>query len=517
MDVIPRLEAAAPPPDPAEEARLRRWQRVTVGSLVVGYAGYYICRSNFSVAAPLLREGFGEQGLDKEALGVIASWGVFFYAIGKILNGVLSDFVGGRRMFIFGMVGSVAATLWFGIGAGFATFIAAWCVNRLVQSMGWGALVKITSNWFSFGQYGTVMGILSLSFLFGDALARFFLGGLMTAGVGWRGIFFTAALSLSTIAVLNHLLLRASPRDVGLAPPPSNPNDLYGAGGERERPGSLTALLLPFLKSPAFWLVALLSLGLTLIREAFTFWTPTYLAETAGLAAGEAAQYSLLFSLCGGFSVLLFGWVADRVGRGARGAIIVVGLLLLVPVLVIMGFMKPSPYLAMPLLLVSLAAFLLVGPYSFLAGAISLDLGGKQGSSTAAGLVDGGRPRRQRRLLRRHPLGRRHRGARAVRRLELRFLRPRGRGRPDPPGSGGLLAAPRAATHPRAGRRLTRTARRKVPPLRRGGNRGGPRWIGEARFPFLAFTGTTDRASGRASGGRSPLEPESCEPAVCVP
>ncbi len=38
--------------------------------------------------------------------------------------------------------------------------------------------------------------------------------------------------------------------------------------------------------------------------------------------------------------------------------------------------------------MVSVAAFLMMGPYSFLAGAIALDLGGKQGSSTAAGLLD---------------------------------------------------------------------------------------------------------------------------------
>jgi sugar phosphate permease len=32
---------------------------------------------------------------------------------------------------------------------------------------------------------------------------------------------------------------------------------------------------------------------------------------------------------------------------------------------------------------------LLIGPYSYLAGAISLDFGGKQGSSTASGFIDG--------------------------------------------------------------------------------------------------------------------------------
>src|SRR5262249_22843280 len=37
----------------------------------------------------------------------------------------------------------------------------------------------------------------------------------------------------------------------------------------------------------------------------------------------------------------------------------------------------------------AVAGFVTIGPYSFLAGAISLDLGGKRGSAMAAGLIDG--------------------------------------------------------------------------------------------------------------------------------
>jgi OPA family glycerol-3-phosphate transporter-like MFS transporter len=41
------------------------------------------------------------------------------------------------------------------------------------------------------------------------------------------------------------------------------------------------------------------------------------------------------------------------------------------------------------LFLVSTVAFLLIGPYSYLAGAISLDFGGKRGGATACGIIDG--------------------------------------------------------------------------------------------------------------------------------
>jgi sugar phosphate permease len=42
-----------------------------------------------------------------------------------------------------------------------------------------------------------------------------------------------------------------------------------------------------------------------------------------------------------------------------------------------------------PVALVALVAFLIIGPYAYLAGAIALDFGGKQGSGTASGLIDG--------------------------------------------------------------------------------------------------------------------------------
>jgi sugar phosphate permease len=42
-----------------------------------------------------------------------------------------------------------------------------------------------------------------------------------------------------------------------------------------------------------------------------------------------------------------------------------------------------------PSLLVGLVGFTLLGPYSYLAGAMSLDFGGQRGSATAAGIIDG--------------------------------------------------------------------------------------------------------------------------------
>ena len=144
--------------DEAQISRLRRWQSLTVTLLVFGYAGYYLCRSNFSVTMPLIIDDLAARGWDanraKVSLGALASIGVFAYAIGKFLSGGLADLLGGRRAFLLGTAGAISCTALFALGGGFPVFTLAWALNRLLQSIGWPGAVKLTSRWFSFSNYG---------------------------------------------------------------------------------------------------------------------------------------------------------------------------------------------------------------------------------------------------------------------------------------------------------------------------------------------------------------------------
>jgi OPA family glycerol-3-phosphate transporter-like MFS transporter len=287
------------------------------------------------------------------------------------------------------MGGSILCTVLFAMAGGFPLFTLSWFANRLVQSTGWGGVVKITSRWFSYASYGTVMGIMSLSFLFGDAASRQFLSILIGWGLGWRTMFLTAAGTLFLVFLLNYFLLRETPKDVGLEEPHTNPLNLFKSEGEDPAPRSLKDLLGPLVRSGAFWLVCLLSLGVTLVRETFNLWTPTYFNQVVGLSQAGAAQSSALFPLFGGISVLIAGYASDRLGRGGRAAIIFFGLVLTGLTLFLLGRADFARSSAWPVVLVTAVALLMLGPYSYLAGAISLDFGGKHGSATAAGLIDG--------------------------------------------------------------------------------------------------------------------------------
>jgi OPA family glycerol-3-phosphate transporter-like MFS transporter len=369
------------------------WQVLTIALMVIGYAGYYLCRSDLSVALPLLIDDMGKRGIPAAvatvSLGTIASLGVLAYAIGKFPSGWLADFLGGRRNFLFGMGGSILFTVLFGLAGGLPLFTLAWIGNRFVQSLGWAGIIKITSKWFSYSAYGTVMGIVSLSFLFGDAASRQFMSMLIAHGFGWRGVFLTAAGTLAAVLAVNLVLLKETPATLGYAEPPVNPANLFKEQGEEHRPESFARLLATFARSRAFWLVCLLSLGVTLLRETFNLWTPTYFTQAIGLTNADAAQKSALFPLFGGVSVLLAGLLSDRLGPRGRGTIVLYGLLLTSVALLVLGFANFGSSTMVPVMLTALIGFLMIGPYSYFAGAMSLDFGGKQGSATASGFIDG--------------------------------------------------------------------------------------------------------------------------------
>ena len=377
----------------SSEDRLTRWHVLTVVLLFLGYFGYYFCRSDYSIALPLILAEQVRKGtpvsVAQVRLGSIASLGVLAYALGKFPSGALADRFGGRRNFLGGMFGAILFTILFMLGGGFPMFTLAWLGNRMVQSLGWTALVKVTSRWFSYTTYGSVMGVLSLSYLFGDAASRGIMSLLLAHGVGWRGLFAAGALLLGVILLANVMLLRETPASYQLRAPAANPLNLFSHSQTPDQQPRLAAIFRTLLRSYAFWLVCGLSLGTTLLRETFNLWTPTYFTQQVGLTSAQAASGSALFPFFGGLSVLLAGFLSDRLGAEGRSRILLGGLCFSVLALLGLASVTMRAPRMVPLALVATVAFCLLGPYSYLAGAMSLDFGGKEGSATAAGLIDG--------------------------------------------------------------------------------------------------------------------------------
>jgi len=371
---------------------LRYGQLRTILLLFGGYAACYYCRADLSVATPLLVEELGKRGVShSEAIvriGSMSSIGVLAYALGKLFLTGLGDYWGGRRNFLIGVGGATVFTLLFAAGGTIPMFTLAWLGNRLTQSLGWAGLIKVSSRWFDYSSYGSIIGILSISYLVGDAAARQQMGMLIERGYGWRALFLFAAIVAGVMLIASLLWLRESRAELGHAPAKPNPLNLFAAA--ESRPASVGALLLPLLRSRAFLLVCLLSFTCTIVRETFNTWTPVYLRDHLGYSMGHSAGMSAIFPGVGAASVLLAGWLSDRLGLNGRSLLLFLGLTGTAAALLVLMSVRSGPsggFLAV--VVIGVVAFCLLGPYSYLGGAFALDFGGKQASASASGIIDG--------------------------------------------------------------------------------------------------------------------------------
>jgi sugar phosphate permease len=376
----------------AERAPLRRQQAGTVLLLFCGYAAYYFCRADLSVATPLIVEELHGRGLPADValvrIGALSSAGVLAYAIGKLFLGGLGDLWGGRRSFLVGLGGATLFTLLFAASGALPVFTLAWVGNRLTQSIGWAGLLKVCSKWFDYSSYGTIVGVLSLSYLIGDAVARQIMGQLIESGFGWRALFGCAAAVAGALFIANAWWLRESRVEAGHAEALVNPLNLFGAS--EARPRGIVELMKPLLTSRAFLLVCLLSFGCTVVRETFNTWTPQYLRSFLGFSAASAGKWSSLFPAVGAVSVLATGWLSDRFGPNGRSLLLLAGLSATAVALALLMAAPAGPANSvLPLVLIGVVAFCLLGPYSYLGGAIALDFGGRQAGAASSGVIDG--------------------------------------------------------------------------------------------------------------------------------
>ena len=383
------------PPGSSVARSLRLRQTGTVLLLFGGYASLYFCRADLSVATPLLIDELGRHGISHgEAMvrmGSIASLGVLAYALGKLFLTGLGDFWGGRISFLIGLGGATVFTLMFTSGLSVPLFSIAWIGNRLTQSIAWAGLLKVSGKWFDYSSYGMIIGILSISYLVGDAAARQWMGMLIAHGFGWRTLFYFAAATGGLFLAVNFIFLRESRADAGYAEARPNPLNLFA--GSDSRPRSVGQLLLPLIRSRAFLLVCLLSLGCTIVRETFNIWTPEYLRDYLGYSSSDAARMSAIFPGVGVASVLVSGWLSDRLGVIGRSLIMFVGLVATAAALLVLMTLRSGASGAsvslLPIIAIGTIAFCLLGPYSYLGGAFALDFGGKQAGAASSGIIDG--------------------------------------------------------------------------------------------------------------------------------
>ena len=365
-----------------------KWEMVVLAGMYLGYAALILCRATVVNAGPSILDD-PSLGLTTTAWGAVLGWGTAGILVGKLVNGVLADRFGGRRIFILSLALCMLATGIFGTMSGVVFFSIAYFIALFAKSAGWPAMANLIGVWYPTNWRGRIWGILSFSSRFSSVFSTLVLGSLFLV-MSWQSVIGIAVAIAGGVLILLFLILKQSPTDVGLEVRPSSDGD------DPTRPhhldhASLGEALLDFAKSPRVWLICASIMCLAVLME-FQSFIGIYLKETFRLKPGIAVMTSSAFPIGCLISVLLGGFVYDLLNKKRR-IFVLSGMMVVAIGCIVMLLVLPSLELTGNWgLVVSLLSIMLFGLaiapcYYIPMSVFSVDFGGKH-CGVLVGIID---------------------------------------------------------------------------------------------------------------------------------
>jgi MFS transporter, OPA family, glycerol-3-phosphate transporter len=355
------------------------------------YTSFYTCRYNFAIANKSISDEFG---FNKEQMGTIITTALFAYACGQILNGLLTDRIGGKRAMLIGAAGTVTMNVVFGF-ASFAGMLSFFVLIRgidgYLQSFGAPGMVKINAAWFAKTERGRFAGIFGFMinagrFLintFGPALlAGFvFLGLWQIPPLHWRWLFWIPAGLCSLVAVAMAFTTKETPQAAGFPPV----DEEHIRGDETRAPVSVVFKAIA--SNPAIWIIALAYACTGAVRQGIDQWFFRFMQEVHHFDLGDVRfkYLGILIPFVASLGSLISGYVSDLVFNGRR-APVAAALYFLEVVIILAAAQFTSANTAIFFLI--LISFTANATHSLLGTAAAMDIGGARMAGFASGLID---------------------------------------------------------------------------------------------------------------------------------
>ena len=386
------------------EQQIWRWK--ILFATYFGYIGYYFTRKVYSSCKKPIMESFGWDTSD-----IAHPWTVYLiaYMIGQFANSYFGPRLGPRKVLLWGLGVSIFCSLIFASTSSYLVFMLFMAVNGFVQATGWSGVVGAVSRWLHSEERGSIMGVWSTNYLFGNISVKLIAGALLVPSTsiliylipsfarpyaaslyhfmpGWRWAFLGCALLASLIWLLLFFWQRTKPEDVGLPPILNEKDASADVTIASDEPAITFAQYKKIAFNPIVLIMGASYFCIKFLRYALDSWLPTFLAYQ-GLDAGRASSYSSVFDWAGFPGVILAGIALDRLFRGNWPA-----LCFTMAFGVILGYcalINFSSSLGLILVFVSIIGFMLYGPDTILCGAASVSIGGKTNAQAVAAIVNG--------------------------------------------------------------------------------------------------------------------------------
>ncbi len=382
------MTAASAIPHPAGFRRRRGVNWTFIGLL---YTTFYMCRYNLSLSNHAISSEFG---FSKAQMGTIITTALLAYACGLIVNGLLTDRLGGKRAMLIGAAGTISMNVLFGVGSFWGwlgLFVAIRGVDGYLQAFGAPGMVKVNAAWFRKNERGRFAGIFGFMinlgrfgiFTVGPALLAgfLFLGMWRVPPLHWRWLFWIPAGLATLAAIVMAIVVKDTPEQVGF--PAVNPEEETG-GDVR---ATIRDVFGAIASNPVVWVIACAYACTGAVRQGIDQWFPRFMQDVHGVDYSSARFQFLGFMIpfVASAGSLVSGYVSDTMFNGRR-APVAAGLYFLETVIILLAAQFQSTNAAIVFLI--LISFTANATHSLLGTAAPMDIGGAKMAGFATGLID---------------------------------------------------------------------------------------------------------------------------------
>ena len=281
------------------------WAWVILGtSFITLFINYSVRIGAYPI---LLPEMIKDLHLTKAQAGLIKSAFAITYLIFAPIMGWLTDRVGGRKVISFFCLFLGGGTFLMGQAESLLASAVFFGIVGLGAAAMWVPSATLIQKWFGTNKRGLALGILNASAGAGFGLMGLFLP-LIVSKYNWRFGWFILGIAGLFLFLLNGLLLRDRPEDMGLSP--------WGGklGEARGKDFPKRADYLQVLKQSQFWIVGISYLLIAYASYALIDFIVTYGKMELNIPYGVASLFITVAAFTGIPGGILIMILSDSIG-----------------------------------------------------------------------------------------------------------------------------------------------------------------------------------------------------------
>lgn len=152
----------------------------------------FIDTMGYGVVVPMLPMFSREVGMTEFKAGVLFASYAVALLLGSVPLGIISDRTGRKPMVLFGMFGTLAASLLYAHALTFPGLLCARALDGLTNAATWTAALSLAGDRFEEGVMGRMMGYI-MAAMGAGGIAGPLLGGVLSDALGYRSPFYLIA------------------------------------------------------------------------------------------------------------------------------------------------------------------------------------------------------------------------------------------------------------------------------------------------------------------------------------